>query len=132
MEVSVDMESETHYDPLKNEYDGKEVCITRFCDYESMESLERNLDNICIGSFKLRANVSKFKEHVTKVVEKVIRRGSIQNKTFVKKDTNFADAINSSSKPCRAPSSEETIIKEPIHEAKTKAAEINQVIMINS
>lgn len=75
--------------------------FARFHEWNDVEALEKKLDNIWIGSVKLRANVSKFKGRIITMVENIHRKKkSITNQALLKENVSFVEVIKYNKKTC--------------------------------
>lgn len=86
------------YVPRKKNKDGKAFGFVRFKEVLYPYELERRLDQIWIGSYKLRANCSRFhrqKEDKAMQVEKQYRKpvAGLQNSQKTQWSKSFADVV---------------------------------------
>lgn len=53
------------------------------------------MDNVWIGSYKIRANISCFSDQIVNLVARVQKEGRISNQALRKENISFIDALRS-------------------------------------
>lgn len=79
--------------PIKRNKMGWRYAFACFHGVQLKHELERSIDNIWIGSYKLRANLSKYMDQVSRLGAKIQNEGRVWRPALRKENTSFCGCI---------------------------------------